>query len=385
MSKKNKRRKDRTLRIQRQTAPGHSPGAIVPHPAHRPSAAGVLAYGPQSIVEHDLADVMQIPKLLSDHPVTWVNVEGLGDVKLIERLGDLFDLHRLALEDVVNVHQRAKVDEYGAILFIVLRMVNCQQDRCGTEQLSLFVGPGFVLTFQEGTPGDPFDRVRERIRKNVGKIRASGSDYLAYALIDAAIDAYYPVLEVYAERIDVLEDAVLEAGSRRTMDSLHEVKADLLLLRRAIWPLREALAQLMREGVPNIADTTRVYLRDCYDHVVQIVELVETYRELTADLRDLYMSSISNRINETMRVLTIISVIFIPLTFIAGIYGMNFDTDASDVNMPELNWPFGYPIVLTAMAVVAAALLVFFYRKGWLAPMNPRKVEQPDMEHTDGR
>jgi magnesium transporter len=252
LSKKNRRRKDRTLHIQRQTAPGHSPGAIVPSPAHRPSEASVVAYGPQSLIEHELTDVMQIPRLLADHPVTWVNVEGLGDAKLIERLGDLFDLHRLALEDVVNVHQRAKVEEYGALLFIVLRMVNCQHDRCATEQLSLFVGPGFVITFQEGTPGDPFDRVRERIRKNVGKIRASRSDYLAYALIDAAIDAYYPVLETYAERIDGLEDAVLEAHSRRTMDQLHEVKADLLVLRRAIWPLREALAHLMREGCRHL-------------------------------------------------------------------------------------------------------------------------------------
>ncbi|MEX2027160.1 MAG: CorA family divalent cation transporter, partial [Pirellulaceae bacterium] len=261
MSKKHKRRKDRTLHIQRQTAPGSSPGVIAPHPAHLPSEAAVVAYGPQQIVEHELADVMQIPKLLADHPVTWVNVEGLANAQLIERLGDLFDLHRLALEDVVNSHQRAKVEEYGAVLFIVLRMINCQE-RCATEQLSLFVGPGFVITFQEGTPGDPFDRVRERIRKNVGKIRANGGDYLAYALIDAAIDAYYPVLEIYAERIDVLEDSVLEARSRKTMDQLHEVKADLLVLRRAIWPLREALAQLMREGVPNITDATRIYLRD---------------------------------------------------------------------------------------------------------------------------
>jgi magnesium transporter len=365
LSKKNKRRKDRTLRIQRQTAPGTSPGVVAPPPTHLPSSANALAYGPQQFVEHDLADVMQIPKLLADHPVTWINVEGLGDAKLIERLGDLFDLHRLALEDVVSTHQRAKVEEYGAVLFIVLRMINCTE-RCSTEQLSIFVGPGFVITFQEGTPGDPFDRVRERIRKNVGKIRASKSDYLAYALIDAAIDAYYPVLETYAERIDNLEDAVLESHSRRTMDQLHEVKADLLILRRAIWPLREALGYLMREGVPVMSDSTRPYLRDCYDHVVQIVELVETYRELTADLRDLYMSSISNRINETMRVLTIISVIFIPLTFIAGIYGMNFREDLSPWNMPELKWYFGYPFSLGLMAATAAAMLGYFYWQGWI-------------------
>jgi magnesium transporter len=366
LSKKNKRRKDRSLRIQRHTAPGTSPGVIIPGPAHRPSAVRVVAYGQQALVDRDVGDLMEIPNLLADYPVVWVNVEGLADAELIEKIGRLFDLHRLALEDVVNVHQRAKVEEYPGVLFIVLRMVSCQNGRCATEQLSLFLGAGYVITFQEGTPGDPFDRVRERIRKAVGKIRASGSDYLAYALIDAAIDAYYPVLEVYAERIDVLEDAVLETHARKTMDQLHEVKADLLVLRRAIWPMREALAHLMREGVPIITDTTRIYLRDCYDHVVQIVDLVETYRELTADLRDLYMSSISNRINETMHLLTIISVIFIPLTFIAGIYGMNFDPSTSPWNMPELRWFYGYPFSLLLMAATAIGMLVYFYWQGWI-------------------
>ena len=371
MSKRNKRRQRRVVRIQRQTEPGHSPGAIVPHPAHRPSAASLLAYGPQQLVEHPLEDLLQIPQLLAEYPVVWINVEGLADAPLIERLGDLFSLHRLALEDVVNVHQRAKVEEYGNVLFIVLRMISCQQERCATEQVSLFVGQGFVLTFQEGAPGDPFDRIRERIRQNVGKIRGRGPDYLTYALIDAAIDAYYPVLEVYAERIDELEDAVLASHRRQTIDQLHGVKSDLLLLRRAIWPLREALAQLMREGMPHITDSTRIFLRDCYDHVVQIVDLVETYRELTADLRELYMSSLSNRINETMRVLTIISVIFIPLTFIAGIYGMNFHTDVSPWNMPELNWYYGYPFSLALMAATALAMVAYFYWQGWVFRRQP--------------
>ena len=363
MSRRKKSKRD--LHIERRTHPGASPGTVIPDPAQPKPDVTVIAYSGETCHQQTLTDPSKIPQLLTDHEVTWINVEGLGDAKLIEQLGELFGLHRLAMEDVVNLHQRAKVEEYGDLLFVVLRMINCDL-RAGTEQLSIFVGPKFVLTFQEGTPGDPFDGVRQRLKDNAGRIRKSGSDYLAYALIDAVIDSFYPVVEQYAEKLDVLEDAVLERPTRQTMDELHQVKADLLLVRRAIWPQREALAHLMRETTPQIQPATRVYLRDCYDHVVQIVELLETYRELTADLRDLYMSSISNRINETMRVLTIMSTLFIPLTFIAGIYGMNFDTKASPWNMPELTWYFGYPLCLLAMAVTALGMLVYFYRQGWM-------------------
>jgi len=250
-------------------------------------------------------------------------------------------------------------------------MVSCDGkagERCGTEQISIFVGPNWILSFQEGRPGDCFDRVRARIREASGKIRSVGSDYLAYALVDATIDNYYPVLEVYAERLDELEDLVMDPVGRRVIDQLHEVKADLLVLRRAIWPVRDAMALLAREENPRITENTRLFLRDCYDHAVQVVELIETYRELTADLRDLYMSSISNRINETMRILTIFSTFFIPLTFIVGIYGMNFDWEggAKPLNMPELHWWLGYPTVWIAMLATSTAMLVYFYRRGWI-------------------
>lgn len=360
-----KKPKSRDLRIKRRTGPGASPGTVIPDPAQPMSDVNVFAYSEDKFHAEPLASLSDIPQFLADYSVTWINVEGLGDATLIERLGELFGLHRLSMEDVVNLHQRAKVEEYGEILFVVLRMIN-YGERAGTEQLSMFVGPHFVLTFQEGAPGDPFEEVRRRLKDNAGRIRKAGSDYLTYALIDAVVDSYYPVLEKYAERLDVLEDSVLEHPTRQTMDGLHQVKADLLLVRRAIWPQREALAQLMRETTPQITDATRVYLRDCYDHVVQIVELLETYRELTADLRDLYMSSISNRINETMRVLTIMSTLFIPLTFIAGVYGMNFKTEVSPWNMPELTWYYGYPLCLLLMAVTAASLMVYFYKQGWM-------------------
>jgi len=369
VSRKNRGRKAPSdIKIHRRTAPGSPPGIVLADPSQPAPTIHVIAYGTNGVVDRDVVTPDEAHAVVGQQPLTWINVEGLGDANAIERFGELFGLHRLALEDTVNVHQRAKVEDYGEVLFVVLRMVHCHGNggsRCGTEQLSLFVGPNWLLTFQEGHPGDSFDRVRARIREGSGKMRQLGSDYLAYTLIDAVIDNYYPVLEIYAERLDELEELVTESTQRHVFNLLHDVKADLLVLRRAIWPLRDGIALLAREENPRISDNTRLFLRDCYDHVVQVVELVETYRELTADLRDLHMSSISNRINETMRVLTIISTIFIPLTFIAGIYGMNFDPDVSPWNMPELRWYWGYPLSLLFMAIVATSMLVFFYQQGW--------------------
>jgi magnesium transporter len=371
VSRRNRRKASRDLRIHRRTAPGAPPGVVLVDPSQPPPVIHVIAFGAAGIIEKDVARPEEAHALVGQQSVTWINVEGLGDANVIERFGELFNLHRLALEDTVNVHQRAKVEDYGETLFIVLRMVHRDAgkgDRCGTEQLSMFVGSNWLLTFQQGHPGDSFDRVRARLREGSGKMRTLGSDYLAYALIDAVIDNYYPVLEIYAERLDELEEIVMEPRGRQTIDQLHDVKADLLVLRRAIWPLRDAMALLAREENPRITENTRLFLRDCYDHVVQVVELIETYRELAADLRDLYMSSISNRINETMRVLTIIATIFIPITFIASIYGMNFDWEngTKPLNMPELHWYYGYPMALTAMGATAIGMLVYFYRQGWI-------------------
>lgn len=371
VSRKNRRRKAHDIKIHRRTEPGAPPGEVIADPAQPKPVIHVIGYGPAGIVEKGLSTPEEAHELLGQQAVTWINIEGLGDAAVIERFGELFGLHRLALEDTVNVHQRAKVEDYGEVLFVVLRMIHCGEasnHRCGTEQISMFIGPNWLLTFQEGHPGDSFDRVRTRIREGSGKMRQLGTDYLGYALIDAVIDNYYPVLEVYAERLDELEELVMDPRNRRVIDELHSVKSDLLILRRAIWPLRDAIALLSRDDNPRIGDNTRLYLRDCYDHVVQVVDLVETYRELTADLRDLYMSSISNRINETMRVLTIISTIFIPLTFIAGIYGMNFDFagGGKPLNMPELHWYFGYPLALVFMAITTIGMVAYFYRQGWI-------------------
>jgi magnesium transporter len=260
-------------------------------------------------------------------------------------------------------------------------------DRLESEQLSIFLGRDFVLTFQDSLPGDCLDPVRNRIRHSLGRIRQLGPDHLVYALLDAVVDCHFPVLETYGEQLDSLEDRILEAAGTRSVAQIHAIKRDLLTLRRALWPLRDALHSLLRDEIPLITDDTRVYLRDCYDHALRLIEMIETYRELCADLIDLHLSSVNNRMSEVMKVLTVFTAVFVPLTFIVGVYGMNFETSASPWNMPELLWPFGYPLIWGIMIAVALALLVFFYRKGWLAPMNPKNVPRPpgrsDAPHDD--
>jgi magnesium transporter len=349
----------------RHTLPGAPPGTLIPDPDAPFPVIRVLAYGPEAIAERAVESPQQVRDFLNAWPVIWVNVEGLGDAAIISQLGDIFGLHRLALEDVINVHQRAKVEQYGEHHFIVARMVMLRE-RLETEQVSLFLGRNFVLTFQEGLPGDCLEPVRDRLRKGQSRIREAKTDYLAYSLLDAVVDSYFPVLEEYGEQLETLERELLTRPATDTITRIHEIKRDLLTLRRVIWPQREALNVLLRNELPLITHETRVHLRDCYDHTVQLIDLVETYRELSADLTDVYLSSISNRTNEIMRVLTVIATIFLPLTFIAGIYGMNFDTGASSWNMPELNWYWGYPFSLAVMALVALTQLAFFWRRGWI-------------------
>jgi magnesium transporter len=233
-----------------------------------------------------------------------------------------------------------------------------------SEQVSLFLGPDFVVTFQE-RPGDCLEPVRERIRKKVARIRDAGPGYLTYSILDAVIDHFFPLLEAYGERLETLEDRIILRPDRSVVAEIHDMKRELLYVRRAIWPQREALNTLVRDDIPHISAETRLYLRDCYDHCVRLIDLVETYREVCSDLMDLYLSSISNRMNEIMKVLTIISTLFIPLTFVVGVYGMNFDT-ASPWNMPELKWYFGYPLCLALMAAITVGQIFFFRRKGWI-------------------
>lgn len=324
----------------------------------------LLAFGPDGYEEQWLDEPRAVQPFLLRWPVTWVNVDGVGDAALVAELGALFGLHRLALEDVLHVHQRAKAEPYGSYYFVVGRMPS-RDDVRGTEQISFFFGERFVLTFQERPGGDCLDAVRTRIRSGWGRARCARPDCLFHALLDVIVDQYFPLVEDCGERLDVLEADVFEAPSAGVMPRIHAVKRDLLTVRRAMWPLRDAINGLLRDPGPLIGEETRVYLRDVHDHAIQIVDLVESYRDIASGLTEVYLSAVSQRTNEIVKVLTVISTLFIPLTFIAGVYGMNFDRSASPWNMPELGWPLGYPLVLLLMALVATAFALFFWRRGW--------------------
>lgn len=304
---------------------------------------------------------------LDTESVSWIDVKGLGSENILQRLGKVFNLHPLVLEDVVNVPQRPKVEDYTQQLVIITQMVVPKQSGKGfcLEQVSLIVGNHYLLTVQEKPDQDCFRPVRRRIKYRKGAIRTMGTDYLAYALWDAIIDGFFPVLEIYGEKIEHLEDEVIFNPNNQSLAKIYQIKRELLALRRAIWPQRNALNTLIRDGSSVINPEILIYLRDCYDHTVQIIDIIETYRELASGLTDIYLSAVSNKMNEVMKLLTVISSIIIPLTFIAGIYGMNFDTSVSPWNMPELDWYWGYPLCWTLMIAIAIGLIYFFWRRGW--------------------
>ncbi|MGB4056846.1 MAG: magnesium/cobalt transporter CorA [Alphaproteobacteria bacterium] len=343
---------------------GLAPGTLqAPKGALRP-VISIFAYDADGLEEAHGIGVADIAPFKAKWPTVWVNVDGLGDSKIIADLGEMFDLHSLALEDVLHIPQRAKLDEYENHLFATMRMVTKGQEGPETEQISLFWGKGFVLTFQEGLDGDVFGGVRERLRKGGRRLRMSHADYMAYALIDAVVDGYFPVLEEYGDRLDELEEIILDNPGQDTMGRVHKTKRELHALRLCVWPMREALSKITTD-TKHVRKETIIFLRDCHDHVIQLLDIVENYRERVSSLSDLYLSSISNRMNEVMKVLTVIATIFMPLTFIVGIYGMNFNTDYP-ANMPELNHPYGYAGTMAFMLFIALGMLVYFKKLGWL-------------------
>lgn len=322
-----------------------------------------MAYSPNDFLEEEDFVLKRLPELRSRFAMVWVDITGLGSRELLEELTQLLKIHPLAMEDVVNVHQRAKADPYEDHLFVVARMLD-NENTLSSEQISMFVMNGLVISFQE-RPGDCWEPIRQRMRQSRGRVRVCGADFLCYLLLDAIIDSYFPIVDRISEQIDQADDEILRDPDPMHIQQVHEIRSQLLSIRRSIRPHREMLNELIRDDHPLIQMETRVFFRDCYDHVIQLMDLVDTYRELTADLRDFYMSSVSNKMNQVMKVLTIISTIFIPLSFIAGIYGMNFDTE-SPWNMPELGWRFGYPIILSGMAILGFGLLWVFYRRKWI-------------------
>lgn len=291
--------------------------------------------------------------------LTWINVDGL-DVETTEKLGHCFNVPPMVLEDILNTDQRPKLENFDSSLYIVLKMLYCNgpHQNILTEQVSLVVGPNFVLSFQERI-GDVFDPVRERLRHGKGSLRKAWPGYLAYALLDTIVDNYFVVLEHVGERIEAIEEVLVAAPTPEIMREVHHLKREMIFLRKAVWPLREVISSLSREELEMMPPLTRMHLRDLYDHTIQVVETIETYREMLAGMIEIYLSSLSNRLNEVMKVLAIISTIFIPLTFISGIYGMNF-------YIPEVHWPYGYPVVLLAMAAISGVMIVYFKKKNWL-------------------
>lgn len=321
----------------------------------------VIDYDEGHLQEIEIKTIEQCFPFKDKSTVTWINIEGLHQSDIIESLGDCFGLHPLVMEDILNTDQRPKVEDYKDYLYIVLKMLhNVKGPEIVTEQISLILNPNFVISFQEGIEGDVFSPVRERLRGGKGRIRGMGADYLAYSLIDAIVDNYFSILEGIGERIEDIEEEVVTNPQKGTVHSIHELKREMIFLRKAVWPLREVISTLQRGDSPLIKNTTAVYLRDVYDHTIQVIDAIETSRDMLSGMLDIYLSSISNRMNEIMKFLTIIGTIFIPLTFIVGIYGMNFQF------MPELKWQYGYFAVMVFMFAISIIMLFYFKKKRWL-------------------
>lgn len=341
--------------------PGSEPGTLHIDEDATPSEIVLIDYNAENALRRPLSKPLECRRYLETDSVSWIDVRGLGSEEILRELGQVCNLHPLLLEDVVNVPQRPKVQDYNEHLLIVVQMVMPLDDEEGfaSEQVGFVLGEHYLITFQEEPKQDCFDPVRDRIRANKGKVRQAQADYLAYVLLDALIDNFFPVLEDYGERVEALEDEVVENPSRQTLGKIYDIRRELLALRRSIWPLRNVINTLIRDKNQLISNDVQIYFRDCYDHVIQLLDIVETYRELASGLMDVYMSAISNRTSEVVNFLTIISTIFIPLTFIAGVYGMNFQY------MPELGWRWGYFACWGVMIAIATGLLIFFWQRGW--------------------
>lgn len=361
LAMKNGVRHHTKMKLRRRGKVGSAPGTVTADPNAQATKINVMCYSPNAIHEQSVNAVNDLRGFLNKWPMIWIDVAGLGTAATILQLGELLHLHPLALEDAVNVHQRSKVDAFIDHLFIVARMCNPGEGHV-TEQVSFFLKEGVLITFQERA-GDCWDPVRERIRAGRGNLRTLGVDYLAYALLDAVIDSYFPAVDGIGEQLDRYDEQLDSRDSQANYYGLHEVRHQLLGLRRSIRPHRDMINELIRDDLPLIKMETRVFLRDCFDHVIQLLDLVDTYRELTADLREYQMSLNGHRMNEIMKVLTVISTIFMPLSFIAGVYGMNFE--GSPWNMPELHWQYGYPFAVGLMLATFLGMLWYFRRKGW--------------------
>ncbi len=342
---------------------GLSPGTIVHVGEVKAERVKIslVDYDESSFQEKEVSSIKECFPFKDKPTVTWINVDGLHQVEVVEALGKHFELHPLVMEDIVHTGQRPKMEDYENTLFIVLKMLRYNEgsEQIDEEQVSFILGPNWVISFQE-KEGDVFDPLRDRIRNSKGRIRKMGADYLAYALVDAIVDNYFILLEKLGDRVEALGEKLLVHPGPKALQEIHALKRELLFLRKSVWPLREVISGLQRGESALFEEHTLIYLRDVYDHTIQVIDTVETFRDMTSGMLDIYLSSLSNKMNEVMKVLTIIATIFIPLSFFAGLYGMNF------AFMPELEWRFGYFAALGLMALIAGGMLLYFKRKKWL-------------------
>jgi len=341
---------------------GLPPGTIV-YVGRKKSASTrtrIIEFNETNFKEREILEIEEVFPL-KDQTNYWINIDGLQKIEIIEKIGKQFGIHPLVLEDVANTGQRPKIEDFGDYIFAVLKMLqyNEKDKETQIEQISLILGSNWVISFQENE-GDVFDPIRERLRTDKGRIRKMGADYLVYALLDAVVDNYFVVLERIGEKIEGIEDEIVTNPSPETLQAIHDLKRQMILLRKSVWPLREVISRLERWESKLINKSIDIFLRDVYDHTIQVIDAVETYRDMLSGMLDIYMSSVSNRMNEVMKVLTIIATIFIPLTLVAGIYGMNF------TYMPELEWIWGYPFILLIMLAVVIVMLFYFRKRKWL-------------------
>lgn len=376
MAGQKRRRSGYTFRSRsgrRRPAPGAAPGHLQVLDGAQETKLFFTAYDKDFLREIPLNSIEEAKKEIEAHKdkVCWLEIRGLGNNKVLEDIVGTFSIHRLVMEDVVNTYQRPKMEEHHEYLFIVSRILYRHEDQLMNEQLSIFLWKDLLITLVEDH-NDDFEPVRSRIRTGKGNIRLTAVDYLAYALLDSIVDRYFPLLEELGESLDEIESTLFEKPSRETVQRVQNIKRDLILFRKTIFPERDKISDMLRTGSDQISENTKVYLRDTYDHSIQVMDFVETQKEISASLMDIYLSSVSNRMNQVMKVLAIISTIFIPLTFIVGVYGMNFSMEdpasgkSLPMNMPELYHPYGYPAIMLLMVLIVLFQIVFFWKKGWL-------------------
>ena len=342
---------------------GMSPGTLMHIGEEKIEKARItlIDYDQERLEEKELKSIEEAFRYKDTPPVSWINIDGLHELGVIEKIGTHFGIHPLILEDIVNTGQRPKVDDFEEYIYIVFKMLIFDETtfHISSEQVSLILGPHFLISFQE-TEGDVFNFVRERIRKGRIQMRKSGPDYLAYALVDAVVDHYFLILEKIDEKIEQFEDRVYSDPTQEILLAIHDLKREIIYFRKQVWPMREVLNAWQKTESPLVQQTNKVFIRDVYDHTIQVIDTIESFRDIIAGMMDLYLSAVSNRMNEVMKVLTIMATIFIPLTFIAGIYGMNFKF------MPELEWKWSYPVLWAVLMVIFVSMLFYFKRKKWL-------------------